>query len=648
MHVRFQRSLLLHATQFLEISLQRERAISRFGASSSAGLWHTHLVGAPDCIFVQGRPSPTDMSEAPIFQYLMTKHRSLVVGLFALPLSTLWDLYIGVRFWLNFWLRSAPLQHSARVAKVVEQVKARAPGKRMVTGRPGWQSVSLSYRSYKKDSYTVDALCDFIDIIAIDTTSEAPTVTVEPLVTVGQLTHALLPRGFTLPVVPEMDDLTVGGLVNGTGIESSSHIHGLFHEQCESFEVCLADGTVIRASKSENADLFNALPWSYGTLGMLLSVTLRIVPCKPYVRLTYFPYTDQATACAHFAALSSGMAPPDGALADGAVPRQPEYVEALAFSKSDIVVMAGVPVDAPPRKASGDEVDGVINSLRFWFKPWFFKHVESKLTDMMAPTVEYIPLRDYYHRHTRSMFWEMELMFPIGNLSLVRLLTGWMLPPKVSFLKLTQTEVTRRLTQETHVAQDFMLPMRELPAMLNLCDEQFGQCYPNWLCPHIHRPMPGTIMPPPHQCTAGEGGGSEMYVDLGVYGLPRCVKERPVGHSFDMRKGMRAVEARLREIGGVEMLYADNYQTREEFEQMFPHEEYRRMRRKYGCEGVFPEVYQKINVIGVSSEPRTSKGHAANSGHLTNGHATKNSHATKATNGHTANGHATNVHSKRE
>lgn len=594
--------------------------------------------------FVEGRSSPTAMAEAPIFQYIMTRHRSLVVGLFALPLSTLWDLYIGLRFWLNFWFRSAPLQHAARVAKVVEQVKARPPSKRMVTGRPGWQSVSLSYRSYKKYSYTVDAMRDLIDIIALDATSEVPTVSVEPLVSIGQLTQALLPRGFTLPVVPEMDDLTVGGLVNGTGIESSSHIHGLFHEQCEYFEVCLADGTVVRASKTENADLFNAVPWSYGTLGMLLSVTLRIVPCKPYVRLTYFPYKDQATACAHFAALSSGTAPPAGALADGAVPRQPTYVEALAFSKSHIVVMAGMPADAPPRRANGDKVDGVVNSLRYWFKPWFFKHVESKLADVTTPTVEYIPLRDYYHRHTRSMFWEMELMFPIGNLPLVRLLTGWMLPPKVSFLKLTQTEVTRRLTQETHVAQDFMLPMRELPAMLNLCDEQFGQCYPNWLCPHIHRRMPGTIVPPPQQCTAGEGG-SEMYVDLGVYGLPQCVKDRPVGHGFDMRRGMRAVEAKLREIGGVQMLYADNYQTRDEFEQMFPHEGYRGMRAKYGAEGAFPEVYQKINIIGVPDERPTGKGHAASNRHLANGHAV-NGHATKATNGHNSNGHTTKISSK--
>jgi hypothetical protein len=44
----------------------------------------------------------------------------------------------------------------------------------------------------------------------------------------GQLTQTLQPLGWTLPILPELDDLTVGGLVMGTGIETSSHIYGLF------------------------------------------------------------------------------------------------------------------------------------------------------------------------------------------------------------------------------------------------------------------------------------------------------------------------------------------------------------------------------------------------------------------------------------
>lgn len=203
-------------------------------------------------------------------------------------------------------------------------------------------------------------------------------------------------------------------------------------------------------------------------------------------------------------------------------------------------------------------------------------------------------MRDYYHRHTRSMFWEMRLMLPIGNHPLVRYTLGWLLPPKVSFLKMTQTEMTRRLTEETHVAQDFLLPMSKLPEMLDVCDKVFDHVYPVWLCPHRHKAMPGSILPPP---LAPDGDGYESFVDVGVYGLPRVVHENPIDPQFDMRKAMRKVEAWLRANNGVQMLYADIFQNREEFEEMFPHRDYRKLRKKYGSEGAFPEVFNKMHSL---------------------------------------------------
>ena len=56
---------------------------------------------------------------------------------------------------------------------------------------------------------------DLYDILEIDTTSPEPCVRVEPLVTMGQLTGALNPLGWTVAVLPELDDLTVGGLIAG-------------------------------------------------------------------------------------------------------------------------------------------------------------------------------------------------------------------------------------------------------------------------------------------------------------------------------------------------------------------------------------------------------------------------------------------------
>ena len=56
---------------------------------------------------------------------------------------------------------------------------------------------------------------ELYDILEIDTTSPQPFVRVEPLVTMGQLTAALNPLGWTVAVLPELDDLTVGGLIAG-------------------------------------------------------------------------------------------------------------------------------------------------------------------------------------------------------------------------------------------------------------------------------------------------------------------------------------------------------------------------------------------------------------------------------------------------
>lgn len=49
-----------------------------------------------------------------------------------------------------------------------------------------------------------------------------------------------------------------------------------------------------------------------------------------------------------------------------------------------------------------------VNRIGRFYKPWFFKYVESFLTKWEF-TEEYIPLKDYYFRHNRSLFWEIQV-----------------------------------------------------------------------------------------------------------------------------------------------------------------------------------------------------------------------------------------------
>lgn len=515
--------------------------------------------------------------------YILTEHRSAVVTIVGLPLSLLWDGALQIRGQYIKHFKSDPRLHNARVEVIQEQVMNR-PDKDvpLCTARPGWASVSLSYRNYKKKWNAIEM--PLYDILSIDTDNLI--VRVEPFVSIGQLTHALNPKGYTLPVVPEMDDLTVGGLINGTGIESSSHKYGLFHEIVLELELLLGDGTVVIATAdNEYSDIFHAIPWSYGTLALLLSAKLRLIPCKDYVKVTYTPHHDKEAYVEHMRKLSGEY--------NSNKNDAPMFVEGLAYSLDTAVVMSGEFIDAK------DISRGRSNRLSLWWKPWFYKHVEQMLflkngAKNNESFVEYIPLRDYYHRHTQSLFWEMELMIPIGNNVIFRWLLGWLMPPKVSFLKISQTEMTRRLVEKTHVAQDFLVPTRKMSEFLELCDSEYDKIYPVWLCLHDHSPMPGSLLKDPAK---PDVNGREMYVDIGVYGLPKCVHDKREDE-FDMKKSMRKVLKELVAMNGFQMLYADVFNTKKEFEEMFGHEEYRQLRRKYKADrGAFKEVYDKMSVI---------------------------------------------------
>ena len=139
-----------------------------------------------------------------------------------MPFSLAFDVFFYVRAEVIRRLYSAPELHSQRVKKIQADVKAwKASGsqRRLCTARGGWQSISPGYRSYKAKSTKI--AIDLYDILELD--EVAKTVRCEPMVNMGQLSHFLIPLEYTLPVLPEMDDLTVGGLLMGVGIETSSH-----------------------------------------------------------------------------------------------------------------------------------------------------------------------------------------------------------------------------------------------------------------------------------------------------------------------------------------------------------------------------------------------------------------------------------------
>ena len=126
-------------------------------------------------------------------------------------------------------------QQVVNIQTQIEAWKKAGSQQQMCTSRPQWMSISVQRITYK------DRMCqikvDLAEIIHIDT--ENRLVRVEPRVTIGNLNDFLIAQGWTLPIVPELDDLTISGLVMGGGIESTSHKYGLFSQICRGYEIVL-------------------------------------------------------------------------------------------------------------------------------------------------------------------------------------------------------------------------------------------------------------------------------------------------------------------------------------------------------------------------------------------------------------------------
>ena len=67
-------------------------------------------------------------------------------------------------------------------------------------------AVSLREGKYKRTLQNIHV--NLVDVLRVD--QERQVVHVEPLATMGQVSATLVPLGWTLPIVPELDDLTVG------------------------------------------------------------------------------------------------------------------------------------------------------------------------------------------------------------------------------------------------------------------------------------------------------------------------------------------------------------------------------------------------------------------------------------------------------
>ncbi|TFU03181.1 FAD-binding oxidoreductase [Polymorphobacter arshaanensis] len=102
------------------------------------------------------------------------------------------------------------------------------------------------------------------------------TLTCEAGVLLGDITDALLPRGWFAPVTPGTRFVTVGGMVASDVHGKNHHGAGSFGDHLDWVDLVLPDGRTLRASRDSEPELFAATCGGMGLTGVIVRAAFRL------------------------------------------------------------------------------------------------------------------------------------------------------------------------------------------------------------------------------------------------------------------------------------------------------------------------------------------------------------------------------------
>lgn len=421
-------------------------------------------------------------------------------------------------------------------------------------------------------------------ILHIDT--EKRLATVEPNVTMEQLVQATQELGLTVPVVPEFKSMTIGGAIMGIAGESTSHRWGGFDDICSSFEILCGNGEVMQVSPIENPEIFYGIAGSYGSLGMLLSAEVQLIPTSDFVQLRIHVFSKVEEALKAMQGLVSA--------------KTSDFIEGIIFRSDLAVIIEG-------DRSSESQLP--LYSLGKSDSDWFYQHVH-KVALQQTYYEEQMPYFDYLFRHDQGAFWmgsylaqsSLFMRFiaegilklyvsPQDHLSdqeIQRLHAAPFRSCPAFLYPWTSYKILNKLFhkaekwfQNRFVIQDFCIPET---ATLQFLEKVMHDpsIFPIWLCP-VKGTRTAQIMAP-HLLVDDNSGNH--FINVGLYGVP--------SYSAPLEQITRELEQCCKNLGGRKVLYSRSYYTEEEFWEIYSREAYDALRAKMGAAGFWPDIAAKV------------------------------------------------------
>jgi FAD/FMN-containing dehydrogenase len=411
-------------------------------------------------------------------------------------------------------------------------------------------------------------------VLRID--AEAKTAIVEPNVPMDALLQATLEHGLIPLVVMEFPGITAGGGFSGTSGESSSFRYGFFDGTVNWVEMVLANGTTTRASRTENPDVFWGAASSFGTLGVVTLLEVRLREATKYVELSYYAASNMPDAMKIFEAQTANPTV--------------DYLDGIVFARDSIVICSGRLTSSLPAEAH-------VQQFTRRSDPWFYIHVQRRVatnTPQEKPVTEYVPLVDYLFRYDRGGFWVGRYAFryfitPFNRIT--RSILDRFMHTRVMYHALHASGQSRM-----YIIQDVALPYDAASKFHEWLHDAFG-LYPLWLCPLRQRRDGGRpeARHGLYASLADPEASPEFMMNFGVWGPGSKNRSEFVRQN-------RLLEHKVDELGGRKWLYAHAYYTKEEFWSIYERTAYDKLRAKYGA-SYLPSVYDKVKV-DVEAEER--------------------------------------------
>jgi FAD/FMN-containing dehydrogenase len=379
----------------------------------------------------------------------------------------------------------------------------------------------------------------FDHVLRID--AERMTADVEGMITYEALVEETLRYGLLPAVVPQLKTITTGGAVSGLGIESSSFKFGLVHETVEAMEILTGNGGIVACSPCLNPDLFFGFPNSYGTLGYVLRLTIRLVPAPPYVYLTHTRFTAPDSFFAHLARVC------DQPSAD--------FVDATIFGSDEMYITQAVFAGGAPEVSD------------YTYMDIYYRSIQRKQHDWLTA-------KGYIWRWDTDWFW-CSKHFGVQNPA-IRLFARPVLNSRTyqRVMRLSQKLLPASPGLES-VIQDVDVPIARAAEFCDFLLREIA-ISPVWVCPFKSSDRTYDLCPlAPNQ----------LYVNFGFWDMVPTTRESGYHN--------RLIERKIAELGGVKGLYSASYYDRETFWSIYDKVRYDQLKRTYDPDGVFPDLYAK-------------------------------------------------------